>query len=226
MCHLVQAVKPMLLSQKRRINHHHRPGHILGAFRLGGVDRWADPEQAEATPQGLGNQEAAVRSPSSKGRTLMRPPGDDRPDRRGADHHGAERPRQESSDGKTAMVAMVVHGFDDDPRELHEIQVEVVAHMGRLVDFGFISVLTRSSTLPELGGFDTGAIYMFGAFEVWWFAGGMFAGGGTLAIPQSAVDHFRDVVYPAAGERLRANLRKYPHAVANPDLGFEQRLGS
>jgi hypothetical protein len=130
----------------------------------------------------------------------------------------------------TVMVAMVVHGYDHDPRELHEIP-EVVTHMRRLVDFGFISILTRSSTMPALGGIDMGGFRVFGALEAWAFAEGMFSpggvfGAGVVSIPMDAVKRFTDEVFPAAGEALRRNMRRFPDAVANPNLILEGEIGA
>lgn len=117
--------------------------------------------------------------------------------------------------GPNRFVFMGVYGYDDDPRELHEIP-EVRPHMRRLVDFGFISILTRSSMLPELGGIG-GPFRAFGAFEVWAFAEGMFAGG-RIEFTSADVDRFVKDVYPSAGEALRRNLRKFADVPANPDL--------
>ena len=97
-----------------------------------------------------------------------------------------------SSDGKTAMVAMVVHGFDDDPRELHEIP-EVVAHMGLDCGFRIHVDWTRSSTLPGIG-----RIFVHGCnlhvrcvLKCGGSPGDVRGRRGGSRVPQSAVDHFR-----------------------------------
>jgi hypothetical protein len=126
------------------------------------------------------------------------------------------------SNGRTFMVVMTVHGYDDDPRELHRIP-EVRPLMRRLVDFGFISVLTRSSMVPELGGVDLGGFCMFGALEVWAFAEGKF-GGGRLKLTLNDVRKFTEEVFPAAGEALRRNLRRYADVPADPGLILEQKF--
>jgi hypothetical protein len=123
--------------------------------------------------------------------------------------------------GQAALVFMSVYGYDADPRELWEIP-EVRAHCRRLVDFGFISILVRSSIVPELGG-EGGPFAVFGAFEVWAFAEGKFAGG-RITFTAADVERFTAEVFPAAGEALRRNLRRFADVPANPDLLIEGRL--
>jgi hypothetical protein len=123
---------------------------------------------------------------------------------------------------------MAVRGhnyYHYDLRELREIP-EMVPYMRRLVDFGYIAILDRSATIPELGGVDTGdqhfeygpgQIFVFGAIEAWAFAQGLFAGG-RLDLAAGHVRQFLEEGLPAAGESLRRNLRRFPHVVPEPDL--------
>jgi hypothetical protein len=64
---------------------------------------------------------------------------------------------------KDALIVCSIYGFDEDPRELHEIP-EVRGFCRRLVSVGFISYLDYASTLlPEERQTAPG----LGAFEVW-----------------------------------------------------------
>jgi hypothetical protein len=123
--------------------------------------------------------------------------------------------------GKTRLVILTISGYDDDPRELHEIP-EAMGHLRRLVEFGFISILTRSGVLPELGGLGMDQRFVYGALEVWAFAEGMNVGP-RLDLSKSDVDRFTNEVFPAAGEALRRNLRRYADAEADPSLILVQR---
>jgi hypothetical protein len=123
-------------------------------------------------------------------------------------------------------VVTSVWGYDDDPREVWEIP-EVGAHLRRLVDFGFIAILVRSSTVRELGApaywVDCPA---FGAFEVWAHGLGLFAGGGRLRMPMAEMALLRTFekdVFPAAEAALKRNLHRFAHVPANPRLLMQVR---
>jgi hypothetical protein len=126
-------------------------------------------------------------------------------------------------------VVTTVDGYDDDPRELWEIP-EVGAHLRRLVDFGFVAILLRSSTVRELGApshwVDCPA---FGAFEVWAHGLGLFAGGGRLRMPMAeagaVLRMFAEDVFPAAEEALKRNLHRFAHVPANARLLMQPRGG-
>jgi hypothetical protein len=119
-----------------------------------------------------------------------------------------------------AAVVTGVHGFDDDPRKLWEIP-EVRAHLRRLVDFGFIAILLRSATIPELGApAHLAGCPGFGGFEVWAHGHGLLQTGSN-AIPEALVKTFARTVFPAAGKALSRNLHRYAHVPANPKLLLE-----
>jgi hypothetical protein len=123
---------------------------------------------------------------------------------------------------RNALVLMAVDGYDDDGRRgLYEVP-EVPPHMRRMVELGLISILTRSAVIPELGGIP-GPLGFFGAFEVWAMGEGMMRpggehGSGLLRCTNGDIRRFLEVVYPAAAEALRRNLRRFPHVVPDPDL--------
>jgi hypothetical protein len=120
-----------------------------------------------------------------------------------------------------ARVLALVHGFDDDPRELWEIP-EVGAHLRRLVDFGFIATLLRSTLVRELGApADLLDCPAWGAFEVWAHGLGLFAGG-RFRMPHAEamalVRTFAEDVFPAAEAALGRNLHRYAHVPADRGL--------
>jgi hypothetical protein len=107
-----------------------------------------------------------------------------------------------------------VHGYDDDPRELGEIP-EVRAHCRRMVDFGVLAVLTRSTWCRELGAPAwTRDVPVLGAFEVWLLGLGHL-GRDRLELPAAAaaalIDRFRREVLPASDRALSRNLHQYAH---------------
>jgi hypothetical protein len=125
-------------------------------------------------------------------------------------------------------VVTGVWGYDDDPRKLWEIP-EVGAHLRRLVDFGFIAILVRSTMVRELGApahwVDCPA---FGAFEVWALGLGLFAGGGSFRMPMAEakvlLETFARDVFPAAEAALERNLHRFAHVPADPRLLMQGRL--
>jgi hypothetical protein len=119
-----------------------------------------------------------------------------------------------------AGAMMIIQGFEDDPRELWEIP-EVQAHLRRLVDFGFIAILARSTGVRELGVPDYLADCPgFGAFEVWAHGRGLLRTGSN-EIPEALVEMFEGTIFPAAEESLQRNLHRYAHVPANPELMLE-----
>jgi hypothetical protein len=110
-----------------------------------------------------------------------------------------------------------VHGYDDDPRELWEIP-EVNPHFRRLVDFGLIAILARSTTIRALGAPAWMAgIPALGAFEVWLYGHGLLQTGRNK-LPEALVKTFAGTVFPAAEKALRRNLHRYAHVPANRGL--------
>ena len=121
--------------------------------------------------------------------------------------------------GHPCRVVATVHGFDDDPRDLREIP-EVRAHLRRLVNFGLIALLVRSTTVRQLGAApDQADSPLWGAFEVWAHGLGLYSGGRLrmpMAEAMAMLKTFAEDILPAAGEALRRNLERY--ATTSPPI--------
>jgi hypothetical protein len=126
---------------------------------------------------------------------------------------------REHSQRHPCWVVLIVHGYDDDPREQWEI-AEVRAHLRRLVDFGFIAILARSTGIHGLAPESLIGCPGLGGFEVR-VHGHELVQAGDNAIPEALVQTFAGTILPAAEESLRRNLLRFPHVPANPRLLLE-----
>ena len=118
-----------------------------------------------------------------------------------------------------SFAVLGVLGYDRDPRELWEIP-EVRTHLRRLVGFGVIAVLVRSTGIRELVPTDLIGCPALGAFEAW-AHGHELLNTGRNKVPQSLVSTFLGTVLPAAAASLRRNLERFARVPSNPDLVIE-----
>jgi hypothetical protein len=123
---------------------------------------------------------------------------------------------REHSRRHPCWVALIIHGYDDDPRELWEV-AEVRAHLRRLVDFGFIAILARSTGIHGLAPESLIGCPGLGGFEVWVHGHGLLQAGEN-AIPKALVQTFAGTIFPAACESLERNLLRFAHVPADSRL--------
>jgi hypothetical protein len=121
-------------------------------------------------------------------------------------------------------TVLTVHGYDDDPRELWQIP-EARSHLARMVEFGAIAILTRSTWCRELGAPAwTMNRPLMGAFEVWMASLG-YIRGDKIELPmdeaKELLRRFRKDVLSAADRALSRNLHRYAHV---PAAGPERML--
>jgi hypothetical protein len=107
---------------------------------------------------------------------------------------GLMRDAKDARERGVKLMGCVVHGYNDDPRELHEIP-EVQELCRRLVALGFIGFLEPATSLQGLPGYMGGAV--FGAWEVWKLARGELRCGTGGAVSNAEVQRFieKDMMY-------------------------------
>jgi hypothetical protein len=119
-------------------------------------------------------------------------------------------------------VVLSIDGYGGDPQEIGRSS-EVIAHCGRLVDLGIISILVDSTWSHEMDG-----TVLLGGLEVWMGSQNHLIWDNiwdptdaTMAL----IEQFDEEVLPAAGRVLEENLQKYADVLAGEPVGRFVTLG-